>query len=306
MKVLNISQDDWANFAYDNSMALRSVGVEADSVKRNPHVWGYDKESVVQDINQTRESIRQYDVIQFFHDSLDLFNEIKDVCADKRLVVYHTSSYYRKNYASIDHIMNIYADKVVCAMPEFMGLCNNRNVIYMVGAVDTDRLSPSSRTFQHTKFAHYPSNPEVKGTSQINQMMLEMGLMQRFKSSLKAVQYKRHLRRFNDSCNVYIELFSMRDSNGSPYGNFGISALEAASMGKIVVTNCLGIEVYEKHYGSIKLLIANDKEKFINTIQYLNGLSINEIEGLQKESREWIVKTHGYKASGEYMLKHIL
>lgn len=306
MKVLNVCQDDWANFAYDNSVSLRSVGIKADSINRNKHLFDYDNQSIIQpDVSKICEMIQDYDVIQFFHDNVSMFNAIKNACAGKRLIVYHTSSYYRKNYTAVDHLMNIYAEKAVCAMPEFMPLCTHKHKIYMVGAVDTDTLKPDGKEFNNAMFAHYPSNPKVKGTPQIVNMMQDLGIKENFNYSYDIIPYKENIVRMID-CNVYIEMFSMIDGMGSPYGNFGISALEAAALGKIVITNCLGIRIYKEYYGSIGLDIANTEEEFREKITEMSNFSKEEIILKQNHTRDWVVKNHSYKASGEYILKNVL
>jgi len=303
MKVLNVCRDDWANFSYDNSMALRSVGIDADAINVSAHAFSYDHQAKIEpDISKICELIKDYDVIQFFHDNMVFFNQIKSACAGKKLIVYHTSSYYRKCYASIDNIMDIYADKAVCAMPEFMERCKHPRKIYMVGAVDTEALKPSYSDVEF-RFAHYPSNPDVKGSTNIFNMMEQMDIP--YAVSYDIVPADEQIERMRN-CNVYIELFSMKDGMGSPYGNFGISALEAAALGKIVVTNCVHLEVYHKHYGFMGLHITNTPPSFTDQIKILNGLNPAAIKAKQIKTRKWVVDNHSYQASGQYMLKHIL
>lgn len=299
MRVLNICQEDWANFSYDNMMALRSVDINADSVKRHPHVWGYERESLVQmSIRKIILMAKHYDVIQFFHDDIKLFKKIIGHFKG-RIIVYHTSSFYRKNHVAIDKIMNRYSEKAVCAMPEFMQYCTHKDKIYMVGAIDTNKLKPNKES--KYRFAHYPSNTVVKGTSKIIEMMKDYD----FHCSTDLIKADKQIDRIR-LCDVYIELFSMKDAHGSAYGNFGISALEAAALGKIVVTNCLGIRIYKEHYGRIGLDIANTEEKFKEVIAELNSLSKDELILRKKNVRDWVVKTHSYKASGEYILTNVL
>jgi hypothetical protein len=296
LKVLNVSQSDWANFAYTNSQALRSVGVECDSISATKHNHYLVQSETIPDITEMIDRIKQYDVVQFFHDNTRLFNLIATHCNDKRIIVWHTSSVYRKYHASINAVMNKYNVIHVCAMPEFMAMCPGAH--YVVGAVDTDKLIPTKTNNAKVKFAHYPSNPTVKGTPKIWELM--RGLDVDFTCSIELVNNDMQLKRISE-CDVYIEMFTERDGNGSLYGNFGITALEAAAMGKAVITNCKDRRVYYENYGKLPFIVVNDEKTFIHQVLLMNtGVDITD------ETRDIIVKNHSYQSTGNRILKLLL
>lgn len=306
MKILNISHTDWANFQYDNMKALRSVGLECDSLVLNSHTfYGVDQSACVT-LEIMQDRIANYDIIQFFHDNLSLFNLLLPAMVGKKIIPYHTSSYYRANPALVNATMNIYAYKSVNAMPEFMGM-GAHNEFYMVGAIDTDAIKPNEhwRGLCST-FAHYPSNPEVKGTESIKRLMAQTNVgAHYFRCSTDIVSYADQLTRMQE-CDIYIEMFTDKDGLGSPYGDFGITALEAAAMGKIVVTNFKHAHVYKHYYHGFFAFCPKTEAEFISMINEIACYSGYQLEHCQALSRMWVEQNHSYKATGNYFLKNVL
>lgn len=305
MKILNVCQDDWANFSYDNMMALRAVGLHCDAIKRNKHISEYENEAeIVASIEAVKRRIAEYDVIQFFHDNVTLFSLLHPAMKGKKIIAYHTSSMYRRDYYGINGLMNPNVYKCVCAMPEFMDN-GAKEAVYMVGAVNTEQLQPTVYPGNPYIFAHYPSNPVVKGTETVLQLFVDALGNLSLSYSDDHVPAKEQIQRMR-SCDIYLEMFSMFDSNGMPYGNFGITALEAAALGKVVVTNCVHWRVYQGAYGKLGLQVCNKENDFISAITRLDNMPLEELAELQNTTREWVVKNHSYKATGEYFLKHVL
>lgn len=306
MKILNVAHTDWANFQYDNMKALRSAGLQCDSLTLNPHPYYGQDQSETASLDVMKERIADYDVIQFFHDNLSLFNLLLPSMVGKKIIPYHTSSYYRANYALVNATMNLYAYKSVNAMPEFMGT-GAHNEVYMVGAVDTDTIKPNDywRGICST-FSHYPSNAEVKGTENIKRLMAKTNVgAQYFKCSTDIVSYADQLARMQE-CDVYIEMFTDKDGLGSPYGDFGITALEAAAMGKIVVTNFRHKHVYKHYYSGFFAFCPSNEMEFIGIVNEIASYRGAEAAHFQKLSRMWVEQNHSYKATGEYFLKNVL
>ena len=104
---------------------------------------------------------------------------------------------------------------------------------------------------------------------------------------------------------VYIELFKPI-LEGNPYGSFGIQALEAAAMGKSVVTQNMNEDVYFNEYGFCRLMLANNETDFKDIVELLDKSSPDEIKNLQEETRQWVVDNHSYKSTGLKLLKKIL
>lgn len=300
MKILNICQDDFANFAYDNMRALRSVGLDCDCIKLQSHSF-YKEQAEVTDLNGVKSLIKNYDIIQFFHDNIGLYREIAVHCLGKRIIAYHTSSVYRRDHTRINAEFDKWnvSTRVAC-MPEFVAM--RPGSIYCVGAVDTDAIQ--SRNFDRVyKFAHFPSNPTVKGSQNVYNVLNELGVS--FSYNTDIIPHKEQLSRIED-CEIYIEMCTTQDGLGSPYGNFGITALEAAALGKIVITQCKDIDVYLKAYGDCALELISGPEKLKRTITAWDNYNGDHLKGQQKAVRNWVVKHHSLKATGEYIKKNIL
>lgn len=304
MKILSISHTDWANFAYTNCHALRSVGLHCDSVALCRHEFYREQGEILPDTKDIARRIADYDVIQFFHDNLNLFDLLLPAMIGKKIIVYHTSSFYRANSDRVNASMNPVVYRSVNAMPEFMGR-GARNEVYMVGAVDTDRIAPGGWVpNERPVFAHYPSNANVKGTAKIVELMATTRV--NFLYSTDLVSYEDQLSRMN-KCDVYIEMFTDRDGLGSAYGDFGITALEAAAMGKIVLTSSKHLDLYHSVYGEYQFFgWINTELEFTEKVKCLNDLTGTECQGIGMETHAELVKNHSYKATGEYFLKNVL
>jgi len=83
------------------------------------------------------------------------------------------------------------------------------------------------------------------------------------------------------------------------YGEWGMTTLEAAALGKIVVTNFLSIDRYKIEYGECPLFVCNTLEQLEKNILYLSKMNKEEILEKKKETRAWVEKFHSYKAVGE-------
>jgi hypothetical protein len=91
------------------------------------------------------------------------------------------------------------------------------------------------------------------------------------------------------------------ESGGMPFGEWGNTALEAAALGKIVVTNSLNTDLYRAEYGDCALQIANTPEALKETLQRLISLSDGELTQLKLQSREWVENKHSMMPTGERM-----
>lgn len=305
MNVLNLSTNDYANFAHDNANALRSVGIDCVDLKTKAHSFNYSSQSKPSPPIEIKKAIERADLIQIFHSDVYLLNLVKG--SGKRIVVYHTGTNYRDNPERMNAEFNPFVEMSIIALPEFSGLgCKNEH--YVVGAIDCDPKRKNCFIWNDENritYAHFPSNPEVKGTKEIIQMMMNDKIKGSFKfnHSCEMVNFNKQLKRMNH-CNVYIELFKPV-LRGKTYGSFGITALEAAKLGKIVITQNLNKDVYFDSYGFCPFLLANTSEQFYDAVNALNSMSKDKIQALQQSTFEWVCENHSYQATGN-KLKSIL
>lgn len=300
MKVLNIAYDDYANFSYDNCQALKSIGIYADSCKRLKHPFNYENESIVIDHTKIIELIKKYDIIQLMHSD----HTYLEICAElgKKVVVYHTGTRYRQEPDKYNSIFNPMVERSFTDQCEFIGL-GMKNETYIATAIDHEKFKPKHwlKTEPYT-IGHYPSNPIVKGTDKIIELIGQLRAPNIFRLSTDKVSHIEQMRRMSQ-CDIYIEMFQPT-LNGKQYGCYGVTAFEAASMEKIVITNNVKEEVYTNSYGSAPgLFIANTEESFLITLENILSQSTSFISELQQKSRQWIIEKHSYKATGERIAK---
>lgn len=301
MKMLNVCVDDWANFSHNIANSLRSVGVYCDDVKLNPHINNYSSQSKVITRQHLSEIVNDYDVINCIHNNFRLFAGYYAHSQSKIHNVFYTGSDYRNNHIHLTDYFNHFVNKSVICLGEFANH-GAKNMSYFIGGTE---LTPHFRKLKYPLVVgHYPSNSEVKGSERICRVMRE------FKSEKivfdfdeTQLSHDEHIKRL-DRCDIYIELFN-ENLNGKKYGSWGLTAMEAASLGKVVMTMNLSDDVYQKYYGDHKLNLFTDDKSFKDTLNKIISMSLTEIEAMQYNTYNWVNQKHSLMASG-YHLKNIL
>ena len=295
MRVLNVSDNDWANFAYDNMMSLRSVGIDCISLVLNSHPFGYKDTSIRVDRKLMEKLMKKADMVQAFHSPQNLIPLLQD--CKKPVVVYHTGTGYRQAPATMHEAFKGFS--IVCALPELYLDSKQRGAdpVYIVGGIAIPE-KVSFDTSNPIRIGHYPSNPEVKGTETLRPLLSKYGADIR----TDKVAYNIQLYRLED-CDVYVEMMATLQGKAD-YGSFGITALEAAARGKIVLTNCVHSEVYREHYGKEPFIFCNDLHSLEEKLDYL--LDLEDITALKKELHERFVKLHSHASTGKYLKDNVL
>ena len=86
--------------------------------------------------------------------------------------------------------------------------------------------------------------------------------------------------------------------NGRKYSIFGLTAMEAANLGCIVIS-CNGYaQQYSRIFGSCELIISNNEVAFVNAIKHLINLDKRTLKNLKRKSWEWSQK-HSYISFGK-------
>lgn len=299
MKVLNVCYDDYANLGFDNAMALRSVGVDALCVKTMRHPFGYNFEGLVISEDQIRRHIAASDIIQLMHSDRRFLAYAKSL--KKRIVVYHTGTGYRNSPEIMNANFNPHVWAAFTDQTEFMGT-GMKNEQYVAATINVDNYKQFGHEVKNPfVVAHYPSKPEVKGTTKIIELMAQVKGDVNFVHSVERTNHEQQLKRM-DACDIYIELFKP-ELNGRPYGCYGVTAFEAAAAGKVVVTQNIRPQVYAKAYGDCPFIICNDEATFIDQMQKLLSYKPLTISQIQTETYNWLVEKHSYEATGMRLKK---
>lgn len=293
LKVLNLSSNDYANMAHENAKALRHIGVDCRDAKTQKHVFKYPGQSQIIDRRLIRQVVKSYDVVQVFHSDPWMFDECVAGKA-KKIVVYHTGTRYREDFNKLNRKFEK-ADVIITDQCEFLKL---HPMHYLAPHVD---LKPTAkRSGERLIIGHYPSNAEVKGTSEIIKMLQPFKDRFEIRIDTTNVSHEENIKRIAE-CDIYIEMFKPQ-LNGKRYGCFGVTAFEAAALGCVVVTNCLDKSSYMDAYGDMPFLIANTKNELNVLLKMIDAITISEI---REERIKRIQSNHNITATGKRILKLI-
>jgi len=313
MKILSACYDDYANFAYANCEALKSVGVDCTGAKLIKHPFGYAEELPVVGLDEMTELIRAADLVQIMHSDITVLKICKQL--NKKSVVYHTGSIYRSRQDYMKQLFNPFVLMSFTDQCEFIGT-GMKNECYIATAVDTDKIKFVDKEIKLPYIvAHYPSNAEVKGTAKIKEMMSKISsdrfqflcssstINEKGETVYEHVSHEENLKRMAE-CDIYIELFKP-ELHGKPYGCWGVTAFEAAAMGKVVITNNIHLKAYTDIYNTPRLFIVNTEIGFTNIIDALVTCKESELISHSLLVREWIEANHSYQSTGN-RLKQII
>lgn len=297
MRVGLLCSQDWANFAYGLYKSLQAVNVDVIGHKLGRHLFGYLEQLDVITPSQVKDIYKDCNLILLVHSDWELIELLPE---GSNVINFATGTKYRSNPEFINTKFN--SPFTLIALPEFQTPAPNPK--YLVGAIELDM--PVKPVGERLVVGHFPSNYNVKGTDDINRIILQLKDSYDFEylHSVERVSHQENLERMNQ-CDIYIELIAPTQG-GKPYGSFGISALEAAALGKIVVTQDLnGNGLYGKTYGPSMLNFVKDEMGLKKTLSELLQYKGSHIEGQQKATKDWVNKYHSHKATGEKLMSYL-
>ncbi len=304
MRVLNITQHDWSNYSHENANALRSVGIWCEDIKENPHWAVYPSQStIVSTRYELEERIAGADLVQIFHTDLRMWELCKKV-GQNNVIIYHTGTKYRKDPSMYKELFRGVLG-VVCDTPDLIGLNRKKEPLISM-TVNTTLLTCNKPVKKPYIVAHYPSKSHVKGTKKVEKVVRSAHKELNdfvFKMSMERVNYYEQIQRVKE-CDIYIEMLSPKQ-DGYNYGAWGTSALEAAALGKVVITCDRYAGIYKKNYGANPpFLIAHTQPELRKVLLKLLMLKPSEIRILQDKHRDYILKYHSHLETG-YRLKKL-
>lgn len=315
MKIALCSRVDWANVGQELATALNTVGLDATSYHITPHPFNYDNQGICVDIDQMKQAISESDVWVIMHTDFSLIRNLGDGAfmlqlredPNKRLIAFHGGSLYRQAFAQFN---KKYSRTMHAIWIQTFDLLNkgSRAPEYWINMpIDIAKYEPLYDFCYPPKLyiAHHPSKPLAKNTELIVKVMSELTSEDViFTWSEDTIPHHENLNRLRN-CDIYIESQQM-EQKGQPLGEFGISCLEASSLGKIVVTCSYSGELYEKTFGyKLPMVISNSETELKQKLSDLIAMPKQELMELKKNHRKWIENNHSYTAVGNY-LKNLL
>ena len=294
LNVLLVCKSDWANVAYEYSQALKSIGVDAVAIIGHKHSLGYPHQGIVA---RNPAKIKKYaikaDVIHYMHSQkvdlggIDINN--------KAVVVSHTGSAYRNRSGRLNKIFNPIVQATIVG--GCLGGKGAKNEHWLSGGiVDAKSLTPSyERIGNKIVIGHYPSSVLTKKSADIKKAINLLSGNFIYRTG-ERVPWIKNMARFR-LCDIYVERLT-----SAPRG-FGISAIEAAAVGKIVITSFSLIKEYKENVGTYTPYIAQTVNGLRDKLLEIMALSEEEQLEKRKEMREWVIKCHSYEAVGNRLLK---
>ena len=313
--VLMLTNNDWANSSFRYAKCLEMLGLRVKLLKGREHHCGYPEQgevheaitkggaelSVMISAPELRSLAEEAHVLHF---TASTFVDTGVDLRKKNVIVQHGGTMYRMNHQSLNAFFNRFVGTTIIQMPDLLGL-GAKNEVWISFPVDTDRLVPQApATNGGVKIGHFPTNPMVKGMGRILQAVKAPNLCDRFEyvgiqngGSHNLIPWAENLDRMR-GCDILIEACSLRQM-GRRYGEWGNTVVEAAALGKVVITNSLSIEQYEREYGKCPLHIANNTAELKMKIEELLDMSRTDLIAEGVKSREWVVRYHSMRATAE-------
>jgi hypothetical protein len=222
---------------------------------------------------------------------------------------------YRENANVYNSIFNPILHASISHEGDLMGL-GAKNEHLVVPPVDTDwlatqRAERSGR--DRIVVGHFPSNANSKGTHEIIPAVQSLGELVEFRHSKVLPPTKRrrghhdarvehqpwtkHVERLAE-CDVVVD--QIKEYLGSyKFGEWCTNALEAASLGCVVIANSHTVDIYQAAYGRPPgIHVCNTMEEMVQELKRIAALSPGDLKAEQDATQAWAQECHSYKATG--------
>jgi hypothetical protein len=303
MKVLFLAIHDWANMAYMLARSLHTTGIEAEAVATKEDfdlVRSYPRRAThIPDWNELVSVMDISDIIVFMHSHPGLLEMPYNFRA-KKCAVFHGGSEYREKPEFICELFN---PLVYVSLTQTGGLLNlgAKNEVWLLPPIDVEAIKPVFTEYDDKPIvAHFPRGPALKGSEMISRVVGRLRTVHDFTYlySPYAVEWPENMRRIS-RCDIYVAACKPFIDGKKYGGGIEITDLEAAAMGKIVVTHFTEKERYLAEYGSCPLLVANDEEQMERRLTECLVDYKEQGMALRLETRKWVEENHSFTAVGK-------
>jgi len=296
MKIISITYDDYANYMWNVTKALRTVGLDAECYKIIPSPSKYKEEATI--MTNSKMRILVCDVLQLMHTREQLLSYLPK---HKRLFVYHTGTRYRQKQDVYNAMFNKRVERTFVDIPDLFNIKAKNCTLFPSPMNITDKINyrPEGRKLI---VGHFHPKPFVKGSHLICNAMSQIQDVE-FRYSSDLIPNDENLKRMAE-CDIIIDLMN-NFQNGVPYGAWGVTTLEAAAMGKIVLSSDMFEDVYERFFDVCPVGKIDNEKGLIDFIKFYNDMDINEFRMCQNVFHEWVKSKHSYEASGKYFKQFI-
>ena len=308
MKVLIVAKSDWANMAYKYQESLKEVGVDAKAVTLSVNFSCKPNHAEICKLNKIKVYAKSAEIIQFMH------SEYFDLgVKNKRIFVFHGGTRYRIGPRVKNRIFNPVVEKSIIQTGDLLGL-GAKDEVWVLACVDTKKIQPIYKRYSDKIIVgHFPSSPIVKNSEGINKVM--KNLKKQFGNKFEYIyspiklNWNKNIERVS-KCDIYIDactpiLKIKKSPKGNKYGEWGVAAIEAAALGKVVISHMLSYKRYEQEFGKCEIKVANSLKEVRNNMIELLSMTDNEFLQVRKDTRLWVEKFHSYEFMGKRLKKEV-
>lgn len=305
MKVLILATEDDANWGYSLSRIFSMQDHEVTGLKLVRHAFDYPVQLTLSTIEEMQSACLDADLVMFPQMDMEIFRQCYPYFEGKKVGVCHGGSYFRQNKKFCNRILNhIAAFQWVLELDLIDA--GTVNKIYTAISVDTDLIQPDYTDYGIT-IRHSPSSDHRKGTDEILEILEQ--LKEKYPEitidvCTERVIWEQNLDRVRAS-DIYIDELMLKQGT-ELVGSWGMSSMEAAALGKIVVSNHLWDNEYRKEYGVNPMIqAANSITEMYNTLEKLILMTPDQRYDLKVQTREWVEQYHSFEKTGERATKKI-
>lgn len=321
---------DWANTGWRFAKCLEMIGLRVFAFKGWYHQFGYAEQVPIHpdlykeavkfeggaknpmwvDISSPHLS-RMVESTKVVH--------FRDTCVintginleDKLVVVQHGGRAYRVNHKLYNDTFGYFIDKTIIQMPDILGKgAPNEELIYYPVQCNHPLFTPNFKraSKDHIILGHFPTSQFAKGSEafvraskraykEYNNLRF-IGTHSFSQADNMLLLWPDHLKRVQQ-CDVILETCA-EVAQGKPFGEWGNQCIEAAALGKIVITNSHSAELYRKEYGEgFAPRIANNEDDVYRHLCEIGQLSDAELMEEKERSRKWVEKYHSMEATAQ-------
>jgi len=314
--ILFLAIDDWANTGWRFFKCAQMLGLKAMGFKGVSHPFHYPEQLVVHpelvrqnsipimtlgEGNELSNFVRHSSIIHFIASSC-IFTGVN--LDDKAVVMQHGGRAYRTRHESMNELYNQFCDAAIIQCPDLLGFgAKNEKLIFY--PVDTNFIRPSfDRAGKKLVIGHFPSQPLEKGADAVVKVMdrlREVTDKFEFRQADSQIIWLDGLSRMRD-CDLIIDVFSAKTIAGLDYGTWGNASIEAAALGRVVVTMSLHEDVYKEEYGDCALQVANTEDELLETLLRFTEMSDDELLAEKMKTRQWVEEKHSMEATAMRLL----